>query len=90
MKEILYTITDPVGLHARTAGSFVKAAQALLCDVTLSDGVREVDAKRPIVFSPDDERGRFPEKHIKLRGLLDGNPIRAESWEDCRSVIIDY
>ena len=46
MKEILYTITDPVGLHARTAGSFVKAAQALLCDVTLSDGVREVDAKR--------------------------------------------
>ena len=50
----------------------------------------EVDAKRPIVFSPNDERGRFPEKHIKLRGLLDGNPIWAEICEDCRCVIIDY
>ena len=46
MKEIQYTITDPVGLHARPAGSFVKAAQSLKCSVTISDGTHEADAKR--------------------------------------------
>ena len=46
MKEIRYTIKDPVGLHARPAGNFVKAAQALQCDVTVSDGEKEADAKR--------------------------------------------
>ena len=46
MKEIHYTIKDPIGLHARPAGNFVKAAQALQCDVTVSDGDREADAKR--------------------------------------------
>lgn len=46
MKDIHYTIKDPVGLHARPAGNFVKAAQALQCKVTVSDGDREADAKR--------------------------------------------
>ena len=50
----------------------------------------EVDVKRPVIFSPDDERGRFPEKHIKLRGLLDAQPIRAEICKECRCVIMDY
>lgn len=29
MKQFIYTITDPVGIHARPAGLLVKAAKAL-------------------------------------------------------------
>ena len=46
MKEIVYVITDPVGLHARPAGDFVKACQALSCQVTVSKEQKKVDAKR--------------------------------------------
>lgn len=35
MKTFQYTITDPVGIHARPAGLLVKAAKALDSTVTL-------------------------------------------------------
>lgn len=40
MKQFTYTITDPVGVHARPAGMLAKAAKALDSTVTVvkSDG----------------------------------------------------
>lgn len=46
MKEIKYTLTDPLGLHARPAGQLVKAAAAYGCDIQLLAGDAAVDAKR--------------------------------------------
>lgn len=48
MKNFTYTIIDPEGIHARPAGAFVKAAAAFGCNVTISKGDKEVDAKRII------------------------------------------
>ena len=36
MKEFTYTITDPVGIHARPAGLLVKAVKALDSAVTIA------------------------------------------------------
>lgn len=46
MKEFVYTITDPEGIHARPAGELVKAAKEFACAVTIAKGEKEVDAKR--------------------------------------------
>ncbi len=46
MREIRYTITHPLGLHARPAGELVKAAKGFSCAVTLSCGEKQTDAKR--------------------------------------------
>ena len=35
MKQFQYTITDPMGLHARPAGALVKAAKALDSTITI-------------------------------------------------------
>lgn len=35
MKKFEYTITDPVGIHARPAGLLVKAAKALDSSITI-------------------------------------------------------
>ncbi|MCX4370670.1 MAG: HPr family phosphocarrier protein [Dysosmobacter sp.] len=36
MKQFTYTITDPVGIHARPAGLLAKAAKALDSTVTIT------------------------------------------------------
>lgn len=36
MKQFVYTITDPVGIHARPAGLLAKAAKALDSTVTIT------------------------------------------------------
>lgn len=36
MKQFTYTITDPVGIHARPAGLLVKAVKALDSTVTIA------------------------------------------------------
>ena len=46
MKEFKYTITDPLGIHARPAGLFVKAAAKYPCKVTIAKDGKEADAKR--------------------------------------------
>lgn len=46
MKEFKYVITDPMGMHARPAGMFVKEASACECNVTLTKGGKSVDAKK--------------------------------------------
>ena len=47
MKQFEYTITDPVGIHARPAGLLVKAAKALDSTVTIAkaDGRSAVATK---------------------------------------------
>lgn len=51
MKQFTYTITDPIGLHARPAGLLVKAAKGLDSTVTVaaSDG-RSAEATRLIAL----------------------------------------
>lgn len=47
MKTFQYTITDPVGIHARPAGLLVKAAKALDSTVTIEkEGGRSAAATK--------------------------------------------
>ena len=48
MKQFQYTITDPIGVHARPAGMLVKAAKALDSTVTITkaDGSKSAVATR--------------------------------------------
>lgn len=46
MKTLSYTITDPMGLHARPAGQLCKAAAAYKSTVTLETPRGKADAKR--------------------------------------------
>lgn len=47
MKQFTYTITDPVGIHARPAGLLVKAVKALDSTITIAkdDGKSAVGTK---------------------------------------------
>lgn len=49
MKEFKYTITDPLGIHARPAGLFVKEATLAESNVSLTKEDKTIDAKR--IFS---------------------------------------
>lgn len=44
MKSFEYTITDPVGLHARPAGILVKEVKKLASTVTVTKGEKSVSA----------------------------------------------
>ena len=46
MKSFTYTISDPIGIHARPAGVLVKRASAFESDITLECGGKSADAKR--------------------------------------------
>lgn len=46
MKSFNYTITDPVGIHARPAGVLVKAASTFESKVTITKDGKSADAKR--------------------------------------------
>lgn len=46
MKEFQHVIADPLGLHARPAGTLVKAAAGFGCAVTLTTPRGKADAKR--------------------------------------------
>lgn len=45
MKEFEYTITDPIGIHARPAGLLVKLLAAIKSDVEVAKGEKIVNAK---------------------------------------------
>lgn len=49
MKEIVYTITDPAGIHARPAGLLVKEAGKFTSALTINKGDKTGDLKR--IFS---------------------------------------
>lgn len=46
MKEFNYTITDPMGIHARPAGLLIKEAAKYPCAITITSKGKEVDAKK--------------------------------------------
>lgn len=46
MKQITYTVIDPLGIHARPAGLLVKMAKELPGDVQLIKDGRAVDARK--------------------------------------------
>ena len=46
MKEFVYTITDPQGIHARPAGLFVKEAAKFPGSVSVDKDGNAVDGKR--------------------------------------------
>ncbi|SHO50003.1 HPr family phosphocarrier protein [Anaerocolumna xylanovorans] len=46
MKEFQYTVTDPLGMHARPAGLLVKEASSCESSVKIIKGKKSVDAKR--------------------------------------------
>lgn len=46
MKSFNYTITDPVGIHARPAGLLVKEVKNYASLVTVSKDGKSVDAKK--------------------------------------------
>lgn len=48
MKQFTYTVTDPVGLHARPAGVLAKFAKTLDSVVTIAkaDGSKSAEAKK--------------------------------------------
>lgn len=46
MREFKYVITDSLGIHARPAGEFVKAAKEFEAGVTVSKGGKDADAKK--------------------------------------------
>ena len=46
MRQFEYTITDPMGMHARPAGQFVKEATGYESNITLTKQDKCVDAKK--------------------------------------------
>ena len=50
MKEFFYTVTDPVGIHARPAGLLAQTAKAFQSEILLEKGGKEVSAKRLIAL----------------------------------------
>ena len=46
MTTLTYTVTDPLGLHARPAGMLVKKAKELGCKVMLAKGGKTADATK--------------------------------------------
>ncbi|MDO5402995.1 MAG: HPr family phosphocarrier protein [Eubacteriales bacterium] len=46
MREFIYVLTDPEGIHARPAGALVKAAAAFSSNITIGKDGKDVDAKR--------------------------------------------
>ncbi len=46
MKEIKYTITDPIGIHARPAGLLVKQAKSFASKITVMKGDKSTEMKK--------------------------------------------
>ena len=48
MRSFSYTVTDPVGIHARPAGLLAKEARRFVCEIKVEKGGARADAKRLI------------------------------------------
>lgn len=46
MKEFTFTVTDPLGLHARPASLLVKEAKQFESEITMTKGTRKGDLKK--------------------------------------------
>ena len=45
-----YTVTDPIGMHARPAGKLAEAARAYQCEITVCAGEKRASARSPIAL----------------------------------------
>ena len=45
-----YTVTDPIGMHARPAGKLAEAARAYQCEITVCAGGKRASARSPIAL----------------------------------------
>lgn len=50
MQEFSYTMTDPIGIHARPAGLFAKNMQGFKSTITVNRDERQADGKKPIAL----------------------------------------
>lgn len=50
MKSFTYTITDPVGIHARPAGELVKEVKKYASDITIEANGKSASAKKLIAL----------------------------------------
>ena len=50
MKSFTYTITDPVGIHARPAGDLVATAKKFASDITIEANGKSAKAKKLIAL----------------------------------------
>ena len=75
MKEITYTITDPLGIHARPAGMLVKKAAEFHSSVIIRKGDKEADGKRILNLM-----GLAVKKGDRITLLIEG-PDEAEMAE---------
>lgn len=68
MKQFIYTITDPVGIHARPAGLLVKAIKTLDSTVTIAkaDGKSAVGTKLMALMGLGIKQGETV--HITVEG----------------------
>ena len=46
MKTFEYTITDPLGIHARPAGMIATEAKKFAAEITVTKGEKSADARR--------------------------------------------
>ncbi|GMO40302.1 MAG: HPr family phosphocarrier protein [Treponemataceae bacterium] len=46
MRQFSYTITDPLGIHARPAGELVKKAKEFQSEMTIAKGGKSADLKK--------------------------------------------
>lgn len=75
MKEITYTITDPLGIHARPAGMLVKKAAEFHSSVKIRKDDKEADGKRILNLM-----GLAAKKGDRITLLIEG-PDEAETAE---------
>ena len=81
MKKFVYTITDPVGIHARPAGLLVKEAKALDSTITLerADGKSAVVTKLMDIMGLSIKQGD-PISVIVEGGSEDANAAAMEQF----------
>ena len=46
MKQFTYTITDPLGIHARPAGAIAAEAKKFSAEITIAKGDKTADGRR--------------------------------------------
>lgn len=81
MKQFSYTITDPVGIHARPAGLLAKAAKALDSTVTITkaDGKSAVATKLMALMGLGIKQGETVTVTIE-GGSEDANAVSMEQF----------
>ena len=77
MKEITFTVTDPLGIHARPAGILVKEAKKYASKITVWKGDKSCDMRKLLGRLRCSNR-EIPERELlillNLRVWLFGNP----------------